>query len=304
MPARSLRCSLRRCRAHAQGDNFRGQLGVAHRYSFVTPHTLGVTAYDFAGMTGAAFGAAVAGENDTADAPLAPPGPAAPAASSEAGGAEGDASAANATSAPPAPQPPEPPPQASYTTLAQFVAGARVRPAVTDVAPARVSSRHASPVLVGALSGAPVVALAAGGAHSAALTAAGEIWTWGDNRQGQLGLNYTSRPFEADLFFQRRATARPVMADRPQRVRAWDYVDAASGQLVTGSSAAAGGGRFVELQAGVAQTAALTAGGAVWLWGGNAAGGLGTCGCGACAAFYAAAGCAAARAAAPLRRLG
>jgi alpha-tubulin suppressor-like RCC1 family protein len=233
----------------AAGDNFYGSLGVRHKYTSITPYTMGVLAYDFDGATEeAALGDAVLSAN------------------------------ASGT-------------QLAYTTLAQYLVGARVRPGAWASAPARVTSRMPAPVLVGALpGGAEIVSIVAGAAHSMVLTAVGEIFAWGDNRYGQLGLGYTSWPFEDDLFFQRRNTEQPVLVDRPIRLTAWDYVDDATGKTVTGVSNAVGGGKIIEIHAGPRQSMALTAGGTAWIWGSNTGGGLGTCGCGQCAALTAAAG--------------
>lgn len=54
-------------------------------------------------------------------------------------------------------------------------------------APVLVVCRH-SPTLVDALWALPVVQLAAGDAHSAALTSSGQMFVWGSNHFGQLGL--------------------------------------------------------------------------------------------------------------------
>ena len=243
----------------AVGDNFYGSLGVRHAYTAVTPYTMAALAYDFDGSGG----------NATLGDAVA---------------YDGNASGA----------------QLAFTTLAQFTAVTRVRPEAWSSPPLRVTSRVTSPVRVGPLSGgAEIVSIVAGAAHSMALTAGGEVWAWGDNRYGQLGLGYTSWPFEDDLFFQRRNTEQPVLVDRPLRLRAWDYVNS-TGDTVTGVSNAVGGGKMVEIHAGPRQSMALTAGGTAWIWGSNTGGGLGTCGCGACAALSAAAGtCAVSTAAAP-----
>jgi alpha-tubulin suppressor-like RCC1 family protein len=304
--AHSLAVSLEGDELWSWGDNFFGQLGVPHRYTSIAPFAMGVTAHEF----DAASGGALLGDAAAAAALASTPGSLGAANASgianasdanatitAANASDANASDANAT-APPASSLLLP--QLSYASLAQWTVAARVRPAVSDAAPARVASRHASPVRVGPLAPDTVItALSAGGSHSLALTSKGEIWAWGDNREGQLGLGYTSRPFEDDLFFQRRATAAPVLVDRPLRLRAWDHAsEEDGGGVVTGRSNAVGGGRFVAAHAGVATTIALTEGGTAWIWGSNAAGALGTCGCGACAAFYAAAGCARVRCAA------
>jgi hypothetical protein len=305
----------------AFGDNFYGQLGVPHRYTSVAPFSFGAMPFEFAGVTGNATLRAAAAEDAAAAAATSTRRRRRVRRQLLATSSSGNSSVANATNATntsaagggdetvPPPPPPPPPPAAppavaapvAYSTLAGYLSGARVRPGVSDVAPSRVASRHASPVLVGTLdaggSRSVIAAISAGGAHSAALSARGEVWAWGDNRAGQLGLGYTSRPYEGDSFFARRASTRPLMVDRPARLTAWDYEE--DGVLITGASNAVGGGRFVELHAGVRQTMALTEGGTAWVWGSNERGGLGTCGCGACAAYGAAAASDCAQTAAP-----
>jgi alpha-tubulin suppressor-like RCC1 family protein len=86
----------------------------------------------------------------------------------------------------------------------------------------------------------PASAVSAGLAHSCALTADGSAWCWGRNESGQLG--------------DGTRTGRPT----PVRVLA----DSAT--------------RFTQLVAGAAHTCALDAGGAVWCWGRNGRGAVGT----------------------------
>jgi E3 ubiquitin-protein ligase HERC4 len=51
-----------------------------------------------------------------------------------------------------------------------------------------------TPTLVDGLWALPVVQLAAGDAHSAALTSSGQMFVWGSNHFGQLGLVRDSDP--------------------------------------------------------------------------------------------------------------
>ncbi|KAI9584841.1 RCC1 domain-containing protein 1 [Glossina fuscipes] len=51
-----------------------------------------------------------------------------------------------------------------------------------------ILGRHETPSIVEALAGIKVTAIAAGGWHSAAISAFGDLYTWGFNSNGQLGL--------------------------------------------------------------------------------------------------------------------
>lgn len=82
------------------------------------------------------------------------------------------------------------------------------------------------------LPGARLVAVTAGSRHSLALDDTGKVWAWGDNSSGQLGLGHT----------------RPVTGPT----------------LVTGLP-----GRALLVAAGAQHSAALLAGGSVWVWGSN-----------------------------------
>lgn len=89
------------------------------------------------------------------------------------------------------------------------------------------------------LPGRKFVSVSRGGRHSLAIDDAGKIWAWGDNSSGQLGLGHT----------------RPV----------------------AGLSTVAGlSGRALQVVAGAQHSAALMAGGTVWVWGANHQGQTGT----------------------------
>lgn len=74
----------------------------------------------------------------------------------------------------------------------------------------------------------------AGNAHTIMLLETGEIFTWGDNYYGQLGLGYASRENTPQMFYLTRNDAEPQMVDAPTRIRKFDYVveetDAANSQ--------------------------------------------------------------------------
>lgn len=50
------------------------------------------------------------------------------------------------------------------------------------------------PILIEALAGIRIIKIAAGGWHSCALSAEGDLYTWGWNGNGQLGLKYENEP--------------------------------------------------------------------------------------------------------------
>ncbi len=85
-----------------------------------------------------------------------------------------------------------------------------------------------------------VVAIAAGGFHTIALKSDGTIWTWGDNKSGQLGDGTTVN-----------SSHHPVLVNNP------------------------GGVLFSGIAGGDAHTVALKTDGTVWAWGLNANGQLG-----------------------------
>lgn len=97
--------------------------------------------------------------------------------------------------------------------------------------------RH-TPAPVSGLSGG-ITAIAAGESHTCGISVAGALWCWGDNRSGQLGDGTT------------------VIRDRPI--------------AVVGLSE-----RVTAVSAGFSHTCALTETGAVWCWGNNYEGQLGT----------------------------
>ena len=59
----------------------------------------------------------------------------------------------------------------------------------------------------------------AGNAHTIMLLETGEIFTWGDNFYGQLGLGYASRDNTPNSFYLTRNYLEPQMIDRPTRIK-------------------------------------------------------------------------------------
>ena len=143
------------------------------------------------------------------------------------------------------------------------------------------TNRHA-PVKV-SVNGQKFVAVAAGGSHTAAITDSGELWTWGYNGHGRLGIGDT---------MNRHAPVKvSVNGQKIVAVAAGDYHTAAitdSGELWTWGSnghdttnrhapvkVSVNGQKFVAVAAGDYHTAAITDSGELWIWGHNGDGRLG-----------------------------
>jgi alpha-tubulin suppressor-like RCC1 family protein len=149
-----------------------------------------------------------------------------------------------------------------------------------------------------------VVALKAGSHHSIALVRTGEMFAWGDNYHGQLGLGYISEHREPDRFKKTQEYRAPEMIDRPTRLKHFDYYTTKTtavvqgnqtlfvehAERVTGRIQSEADARITQIDAGNFQTIALSSRGNIYIWGTNALGQQGTCGCGACTANYDAAG--------------
>ncbi|CAE7748417.1 UVR8 [Symbiodinium microadriaticum] len=149
------------------------------------------------------------------------------------------------------------------------------------------TDRHA-PVKV-SVNGQKIVAVAAGGHHTAAITDSRELWTWGWNGYGQLGVGDTT---------DRHAPVKvSVNGQKIVALAAGYYHTAAitdSGELVTWGSnglsqlgigdttdrhapvkVSVNGQKFVAVAAGYWHTAAITDSGELWTWGHNDYGQLG-----------------------------
>ena len=149
-----------------------------------------------------------------------------------------------------------------------------------------------------------IVALKAGSHHSIALVRTGEMFAWGDNFHGQLGLGYISEQREPDRFQKTQEYRAPEMIDRPTRLKHFDYINTKvtaketlnstifveTSERVTGRIQSELDARITQIDAGNFQTIALSSKGNIFIWGTNALGQQGTCDCGACMANYDAAG--------------
>ena len=69
----------------------------------------------------------------------------------------------------------------------------------------------------------------AGNAHTIMLLETGEIFSWGDNFYGQLGLGYASRDNTPNSFYLTRNYLEPQMIDRPTRIKKFDHVQSTIG---------------------------------------------------------------------------
>ena len=111
-----------------------------------------------------------------------------------------------------------------------------------------------------------IVAIAAGSHHSVALTRSGQIWAWGRNDFGQLGLGYDWRHYDSDI---------AQVNDVPRRVTEFDYnVTSVNGNETT---VILKNHMFTQVDAGYFHTVALDDAGVVYTWGTNEHGELGEC---------------------------
>lgn len=159
--------------------------------------------------------------------------------------------------------------------------GARLIPFSSDLPVAVVTH--------GALAGRPVIKISAGGSHTLALTADGQIFAWGNNNYGQLGIGLgvdsTNEPVA--VVTNGTLAGRPVIAvaaggnhslalTADGQVFAWGY--GYEGQLGNGVSTATNapvavnlnglaGRKVIGIQAGSGFGAARTSDGRMYMWG-------------------------------------
>ena len=147
---------------------------------------------------------------------------------------------------------------------------------------AKAGSGRNSPGQVLDLTGA--IAIAAGSAHSVALKSDGTVWTFGSNRQGQLGLGiatseWTSTPKQVPGLSGITAIAagylHTLAVDKNGLIYAWGYNsngqignDSTTNTLVpTAVSVASGLVGATQVGAGYQHSIALKSDGTVWAWG-------------------------------------
>jgi alpha-tubulin suppressor-like RCC1 family protein len=150
--------------------------------------------------------------------------------------------------------------------------------------------------IVTAASGANLAnakAVAAGQNHSLALLAGGTVWSWGDNRQGQLGDSSTANDSLAAVQVSTLSSVRAIAAGANHSLAlladgtVWSWGDNSRGQLGDSSFFASRvpvqvvlpGGlpltRVTAITAGAEHSLAVRADGTLWSWGSNLSGQLG-----------------------------
>jgi len=122
-----------------------------------------------------------------------------------------------------------------------------------------------------------MVQIAAAGHHTLALSKAGRVFSWGDGREGQLGLSLASNSVH---------NIQQLQTSKPRLVADLDFVAVAAGQewrqqQATGGTAAGAAGalanvpKIVSLEAGASYSAAISSSGHLYCWGSNDVGQLG-----------------------------
>jgi alpha-tubulin suppressor-like RCC1 family protein len=157
--------------------------------------------------------------------------------------------------------------------------------------------RQSSPQHVSAL-GSDVASISVGADHTCAITTAGALWCWGDNRRGQLGSGSSADLERLPVLVATlgEEVARLALGESSAHACAvtnlgalWCWGANSKGQLGNGTrrdqnvpaqvAATASGVAFGEVTdacTGTLHTCARTADGAVWCWGSNALGQLGS----------------------------
>ena len=140
-----------------------------------------------------------------------------------------------------------------------------------------------------AVGGKKIVAAAAGYSHSAAITDSGELWTWGLNGYGQLGIGDTQdrhAPVKVSVNGQKIVAASAGdshTAAITDSGELWTWGYNGHGQLGVGDTTdrhapvkvSVNGQKIVAVSAGDSHTAAITDSGELWTWGLNGYGQLG-----------------------------
>jgi alpha-tubulin suppressor-like RCC1 family protein len=155
------------------------------------------------------------------------------------------------------------------------------------------SNDHPVPVQVEGFDGIYWVAVAAGHSHSIGLTSDGNLWAWGRNGEGQLGLEDTiNRNAPSSIsplppLMQPGWTTVTTVGNHCLGLKSdgtlWAWGDNASGQLGLGDTVgrtapthvALGGNGYVAIAAGTAHSLGLKADGWLLSWGNNLYGQLG-----------------------------
>ncbi|MBG8554194.1 RCC1 domain-containing protein [Hymenobacter guriensis] len=147
------------------------------------------------------------------------------------------------------------------------------------------NSGYTSPTQIGTATN--WVSAAAGGSHTAAVQVDGSLWAWGNNDQGQLGLNNISSQTSPQQVGTVTNWASVAAGDsHTVAVRAdgslWAWGSNGSGQLGLGNSTSQNtpqqmgtGTSWMSAATGDAHTLAVQTDGSLWAWGSNVNGQLG-----------------------------
>ncbi len=68
-----------------------------------------------------------------------------------------------------------------------------------------------------------ITQIEAGSFHSMMLVSTGEIFAWGDNFYGQIGIGYVSSNSEPTQYYVSRNYDEPEMIDEPKRIKKFDF---------------------------------------------------------------------------------
>jgi alpha-tubulin suppressor-like RCC1 family protein len=158
-------------------------------------------------------------------------------------------------------------------------------------------NRKKKPVLVSEI-GYDVASIAAGADHTCALTTAGEVWCWGDNIHGQLGIGSSKKLMRSPALVETLSNnvARIAASESSAHTCAMDNAGAlwcwganSDGQLgdntrkdrkvpvqIASTVDGASFGEVTDACTGALHTCARQADGSVWCWGSNDLGQLGS----------------------------
>jgi alpha-tubulin suppressor-like RCC1 family protein len=143
------------------------------------------------------------------------------------------------------------------------------------------------PVQVGGGLGAGWRSVDLGVDHTCAVTTADELYCWGRNHHGQLGLGhfapmFAPQPVATGTAWTEAGAGGGHTCARDAMARVWCWGDNDSGQVGTGAAgdhpdpAITSVGMYAQLSLGVDSSSAASSAGLRWVWGRNAEGQLGT----------------------------
>jgi alpha-tubulin suppressor-like RCC1 family protein len=150
-----------------------------------------------------------------------------------------------------------------------------------------LTEHKSSPISV--VGGHSFIEIAAGGSYSLALKANGEVWAWGGNASGQLGINLPTSSHQSSPIsvagghsFTKIVTGTSATLALKANGEVWAWGNNTSAQLgdasVTSRSSPVSvvdGHSFIDISISSAHSLALKANGEVWAWGDNGSGKMG-----------------------------